>query len=131
MRKFVQPKSNKRRSPGQKETPKTEFWKKVILEYRASHRSAEEFCKKNGLSLARLRYWTRTLKVASPKEKPSKKKTAPKQHSFLPAKIIAAPIKRKGHSLEIELHCGRVLRLHEDFEVDVLKKVIIALEELM
>ena len=124
-RKFVQPKSNKRRSPGQKETPKTEFWKKVILEYRASHRSAEEFCKKNGLSLTRLRYWTRTLKVS-----PTKKKTST-QPSFLPAKIIATPIIRKSHSLEIELHCGRILRIQEDFGIDVLKKVIIALEELV
>ena len=133
MRKFVPPKSNARRRSADDETPKAEFWRKVIDEYRASHKSARQFCKRHKLSLNKLRYWTRVFKAEKAIAKvPTQKKSQSKSFlpAILPARVVASPKDNKGRSVEIELNCGRVLRLNDNFEIDVLKKVIVALEEL-
>lgn len=133
MRKFVPPKSNARRRSEDDETPKAEFWRKVIDEYRASHKSARQFCRRHKLSLNKLRYWIGVFKeeksVASvPKRKETQSKAL--QPSIIPARIVSSPAISKKSSVEIELHCGRLLRFRDDFDIDVLKKVIVALEEL-
>jgi hypothetical protein len=94
------------------------FWRRMIRQWKNSGQTQAEFCRRKRLSLWALRYWRDKLPA---KELVQERKS---RASFLPVRVI--PTSETG--LEVQLRSGQVLRVHQDFDPEILKKLISVLE---
>ena len=98
-------------------------WKRRVARWRASGESAAVFGRRQGWHPRTLTWWASRLRRGAVRVPPDTKSVALVR--ILAAPKLAAPI---GTPIELVLAGGRVLRVGRDFEVDVLRALVDALE---
>jgi transposase-like protein len=95
----------------------------VVLAFEASGQSVREFARRHGLQEQRLRMWVKKLGQAAVKrERPA---FVPVRIA-LPARAVQAPT---SSSVQIMCSSGRIVRVERDFDGELLKRVLLMLEE--
>jgi hypothetical protein len=106
-----------------KKTSRAAYWQKHISQRSESGLTQAEYCRRNKLSAAAFNWWKRHLRKRSKTEKDS---SASMQfvevHSVAPANV------GRDETYEVGLSRGRTIRVGRDFDSDVLKRLIAAVE---
>lgn len=113
-----------------------EEWRKRIERWRDSELTAEEFAAEMGLNVGTLRHWKYTLDREArlscrPMQRAQRREMRtpePKEPALPLVEIQAAPSSGEGR-FEIELGCGRRLRVPATFEANALRRLLMVLEE--
>lgn len=109
---------------GRQREERAKVWNKLNEEWRTSGLSQAEFCRQKGVSLSVFRWW-RYHRIQSPKPQAS-------GAAFFPVRIVRrrreetdSPSRKV---LEIVLRGGRVVRIGEDFDPVLLRKLLAVLD---
>ena len=106
-----------------KKTSRAAFWQKHISQWSKSGLTQAEYCRRNGLSAAAFHWWKGELQR---KSKLQKKPSTPMQ--FVEVQGVPPAHAGRGETYEIVLPRGRAIRVGRDFDSDVLKRLIAAVE---
>ena len=113
------------------ESPRAQYWRGVIAQWKGSGLTQTEFCRQRRLSLPALRWW---------KWKLAQQERQEWQPTFLPIRIVdkvehdGSFSKRKpvaetsGNVFEVISHRGYRIRIPEGFESEALVRLLRALE---
>lgn len=128
-------------TPGRE--PRASYWRHEIEACSASGLSQVEFCRRQGLSLAALRWWKWKLKHSEPAMetmgstvRPARAEVRSQPPRFLPVHVVPSsepvardvePAQPRGF-YELELRGGHQLRVPADFEPAVLHRLILTVE---
>ena len=106
-----------------KKTSRAAYWQKHISQWSESGLTQAEYCRRNKLSAAAFNWWKRHLRKKSKTQKDS---STPMQfvevHGVHPAHV------GRSENYEIALSRDRIIRVGRDFDSDVLKRLIAAVE---
>ena len=106
-----------------KKTSRAVYWQEHILQWSESDLSQAEYCRRNKLSAAAFHWWKGQLRKKSKAQKnPSTSMQFVEVHGIPPASV------RTGETYEIVLSRGQAIRVGRDFDSDVLKRLIAAVE---
>jgi len=97
---------------------KSNYWTKIILDWERSELSQPAFCKERDISYAKFCYWRYELK---------KKKKQQSGH-FKPVKVILPSPTIQKSALSIELASGVALKLEDESQVELVAKLLKALQ---
>jgi hypothetical protein len=104
-------------------TSRAAYWQEHILQWSESGLSQAEYCRRNKLSAAAFNWWKGQLRRKSKAQKnPSTSMQFVEVHGVPPAGV------RSGETYEVVLSRGRAIRVDRDFDSDVLKRLIAAVE---
>jgi hypothetical protein len=106
-----------------KKTSRAPYWQKHISQWSESSLTQAEYCRRNELSAAAFHWWKRHLRKKSNTQKDS---STPMQ--FVEVQCIPTAHTVRGETYEILLSQGRAIRVCRDFDTDVLKRLIAAVE---
>ena len=95
------------------------FWRRMIRQWKNSGQTQAEFCRRKRISLWSLRYWRNRLPA---KELVQERRP---RSSFLPVRVIPTPAE---FGLEVQLRGGHVIRIRQDFDTEMLRKLVWVLE---
>lgn len=126
-------------SAGAGQEPRSAYWRREIEACAASLLSQVEFCRRQGLSLASLRWWKWKLKssVPAPEARGATGRLARSEAPrFLPVRVVpataatarAAELPQPRGVYELVLRGGHRLRVPADFEPAVLHRLILTVE---
>lgn len=99
-----------------------QFWRKQCRRWEKSGLVQAEFCRRHRISLAALRWWRGEI---NRRDRTRSKSGRP---AFLPVRVVPASTTPAAGVLEVEVRGGRVLRVRQDFDPLLLRKVVAALE---
>ena len=106
-----------------KKTSRAAYWQKHIFQWSESGLTQAEYCRRNKLSVAAFNWWKRNLRK---KSKAQKNSSASMQfvevHGVSPAQV------GRSENYEILLSRGRAIKVSRNFDSDVLKRLIAAVE---
>jgi hypothetical protein len=106
-----------------KKTSRTPYWQKHISQWSESGLTQAEYCRRNKLSAAAFNWWKRHLRKKSKSQKnPSTSMQFVEVHGVTPANV------GRSENYEILLSRGRAIRVDRDFDSDVLRRLIVAVE---
>jgi transposase len=105
---------------------KERFWRRMIKRWRRSQLTVRDFCAQEQLAEALFYGWRRTIAARDRQAKPVPA-AAPSQAlaTFLPVRVVPAT----ASAIEVVLDNGRVLRLGNGFDPDLLRQLLAVLEE--
>ncbi|MHC4680423.1 MAG: IS66 family insertion sequence element accessory protein TnpA [Planctomycetota bacterium] len=104
-------------------TSRAVYWQKHISQWSESSLTQAEYCRRNSLSAAAFHWWKGQLRRKSKaRKKPSTLMQFVEVHGVHPASV------RSGEAYEVVLPRGRAIRVGRDFDSDVLKRLIAAVE---
>ncbi len=106
-----------------KPTPAQRKWTRILEAWDKSSLSVAAFCRQRRVTQSTFWYWKSFLRNGKRRRpKPAGKAT------FKPVHVVgASPLKRA--PLELVLASGQAIRIADDFDRDVLKKLLSVLEE--
>ena len=106
-----------------KKTSRAAYWRKHISQWSKSDLSQAEYCRQNKLSTAAFHWWKGQFrKKSKAQKKPSTSTQFVEVHSITPAHGS------RGETYEIALSQGRAIRVGRDFDSDVIRRLIAAVE---
>ena len=106
-----------------KKTSRVPYWQKHISQWSESGLTQAEYCRRNKLSAAAFNWWKRHLRKKSKAQKnPSTSMQFVEVHGVPPAHV------GRGETYEVVLPRGRAIRVGSDFDSDILKRLIAAVE---
>jgi hypothetical protein len=106
-----------------KKTSRAIYWQEHLSKWSESGLTQAEYCRRNKLSAAAFHWWKGQLRRKSKTQKaPSTSMQFVEVHGVPPARV------RSGETYEVVLSRGRAIRVDRDFDSDVLKRLIIAVE---
>lgn len=116
-----------------KKTSRAIYWQEHISQWSESGLTQAEYCRRNKLSAAAFHWWKGQLRR---KSKAQKSLSANKQQrhglstsmQFVEVYGVHPGSVRSGEAYEIVLSRGRAIRVGSDFNSDVLKRLIAAVE---
>lgn len=76
------------RSKSKRDLAKEQFWRKTIARCSTSGVSRSEFCKKEGLSVELLRYWTGVIAERDEEQQLVESRRVPTDQTFLPVVVV-------------------------------------------
>jgi hypothetical protein len=100
------------------------FWRRACRQWEQSGLSQDQFCRRRGLSTWSLRWWRCELK----RRDAHARKDERKPPVFLPVRVVE-PAAPASAALEVVLRGGRIVRVRQDFDPNLLRKLIATLEE--
>jgi len=104
-------------------TSKAVYWQEHISQWSESGLTQAEFCRRNKLSAAAFHWWKGQLRKKSKARKnPSTSMQFVEVHGVPPASV------HSGEIYEVVLSRSRAIRVGRDFDSDVLKRLIAAVE---
>jgi hypothetical protein len=106
-----------------KKTSRAVYWQKHISKWSKSGLTQAEYCRRNGLSAAAFHWWKGELRR---KSKAQKKSSTSMQ--FVEVHGVSPAHTGLGETYEIVLSRDRAIRVGRDFDSDVLKRLIAAVE---
>lgn len=122
---------------------RTAFWRGVVQEWAASGLSAERFARSRGVSDSSVLRWARLLGfsrrcprgIAAGLEggRSGGGAVVVRPNPFVPVRIVAAPpavSERRSGAVEVVLNGHRRIALVGDFDANVLRRAVLALETL-
>jgi hypothetical protein len=106
-----------------KKTSRAIYWQEHISQWSESGLTQAEYCRRNKLSAAAFNWWKGQLRRKSKAQKnPSTLMQFVEVHGVPPVSV------RSGETYEVILSRGRAIRVGRDFDSDVLKRLIAAVE---
>ncbi len=108
------------------------YWQRVIAAWRRSGLSQAEYCRQSKIARGTFSWWKWRLKqLASEARRPLETKPPSQQPSFMPVHIVAPKERHETlqKGIEVVLSTGRSLRVHGDFDAQVLAKLVAVLED--
>jgi hypothetical protein len=106
-----------------KKTSRAPYWQKHISQWSESGLTQAEYCRHNKISAAAFNWWKRHLRKKSNTQRDSSTSMQfVEVHGIPPAHVS------RGETYEIGLSRGRAIRVGRDFDADVLKRLITAVE---
>ena len=106
-----------------KKTSRTPYWQKHISQWSESGLTQAEYCRRNKLSAAAFHWWKRHLRKRSETQKnPSTSMQFVEVHGVPPTLV------GRSETYEVILSRDRAIRVGHDFDSDVLKRLIAAVE---
>ena len=106
-----------------KKTDRAAYWRKHISQWSKSGLTQAEYCRRKEVSAAAFQWWKGELRRKSKaKKKPSTSMQFVEVHGVSPAHV------GHGETYEVVLSRGRAIRVSSDFDSDVLKRLIAAVE---
>ena len=122
-------KSDDDRSGQSRET----FWRQVLKEQKTSGLNQTEFCRSKSLSPPTYFWWKRIIKERDAKRRASNKARHSKREqadtsALIPVRVAESSTDRSA-PFELVLSGRRVVRIPQDFDVDGLRRLVIALEQ--
>ena len=106
-----------------KKTSRAVYWQKHISQWSESGLTQAEYCRRNKISAAAFHWWKGQLRKKSKAQKnPSTSMQFVEVHGVPP--IHAG----RGETYEVVLSRGRAIRVGSDFDSDILKRLIAAVE---
>ena len=106
-----------------KKTSRAVYWQEHISQWSESGLTQAEYCRRNKISAAAFNWWKRHLRKKSKTQKDS---STPMQfvevHGVHPAHV------GRSENYEILLSRGRAIKVSRNFDADVLKRLITAVE---
>jgi hypothetical protein len=113
-------------------TSRAAYWQKHISQWSNSGLTQAEYCRRNGLSAAAFHWWKGELRRKSNAQKtipprPQQRVGSSKAVQFVEVHGVP-PASGHSETYEIVLSRGRAIRVGRDFDSDVLKRLIVAVE---
>ena len=105
------------------ETSRAAYWQKHISQWSKSSLTQAEYCRRNKLSAAAFHWWKGELR-----RKAKAEKKPPASMPFVEVHGVSPAHAGLGETYEIALSRGRAIRVGRDFDSDVLKRLIVAVE---
>ena len=106
-----------------KKTSRAVYWQKHLSQWSKSGLTQAEYCRRNRLSAAAFHWWKGQLRRKSKaKKNPSTLMQFVEVHGVPPAHV------GHGETYEVVLSRSRAIRVSRDFDSDVLKRLIAAVE---
>ena len=106
-----------------KKTSRAAYWQKHISQWSGSGLTQAEYCRRNKISAAAFHWWKGQLrKKLKAQKKPSTSMQFVEVHGVPPAHA------GRGETYEVVLPRGPAIRVGSDFDSDVLKRLIAAVE---
>lgn len=115
-------------------------WRELCRQWELSDLSQVEFCRRNGLVRSTFRLWLRRFSELESTGLPEADSTTPEATAevglpeFLPVKIAASNRRKETNSptpsVDIVLKYGRIVRVHSGFDSELLKQIILTVEEI-
>ena len=106
-----------------KKTSRAAFWRKHISQWSKSGLTQAEYCRRNEVSAAAFQWWKGEFRrKAKAKKKPSTSMQFVEVHGVHPTHA------GHGETYEVVLSRSRAIRVGRDFDSDVLKRLIAAVE---
>jgi hypothetical protein len=105
-----------------------QHWRDIVARWEKTGQTQTRFCRQRGISVFAFRWWRHRL-MNEPKRRGAERRPSV---SFLPVQVVdAQPLTSASTStgLEIQLRGGRLIRVREDFNPDLLRKLLSVLEE--
>jgi len=106
-----------------KKTSRAAFWQKHISQWSKSGLTQAEYCRRNNLSAATFYWWKGELMRKLKTQKDSSTSMKFVELCGVPPTHVG-----RGETYEIVLSRDRAIRVGRDFDSDVLKRLIIAVE---
>jgi len=106
-----------------KKTSRAAYWQKHISQWSKSGLTQAEYCRRNEISAAAFHWWKRHLR-----EKPKAQKDSSTPMQFVEVHGVPPAHAGCGETYEVVLSRGRAIRIGRDFDSDVLKRLIAAVE---
>ncbi len=116
-----------------KKTSKAVYWQKHISQWSESGLTQAEYCRRNKISAAAFNWWKGQLRRKSKAQK-SLSANKQQQHGlstsmqFVEVHGIPPTHAGRGETYEVVLSQGRAIRVGRDFDSDILKSLIAAVE---
>ena len=116
-----------------KKTSRAVYWRKHISQWSKSGLTQAEYCRRNEVSAAAFQWWKGQLrrKAETQKSLPAKRQqrnSPPNTMQFVEVHGVSPVHTGSGETYEVVLSRGRAIRVGRDFESDVLKRLITAVE---
>ena len=116
-----------------KKTSRAAYWQKHISQWSKSGLTQAEYCRRNKLSAAAFHWWKRHLRgKVKAQDKPSANKRQRNGPSntmqFVEVHGVPPAHAGRGETYEVVLSRDRAIRVGSDFDSDVLKRLIAAVE---
>ena len=111
-------------------TPAEQRWRPIVEEWRQSNAEMSGFCRERRVPLSSLKYWKKELALRDQKRQAKRAATEATRNAlqFLPVRVLE-PASATAGSVEVVLRGGRLLRVGNDFDPAVLRKLVATLEE--
>ena len=106
-----------------KKTSRAAYWQEHISRWSESGLTQAEYCRRNKLSSAAFNWWKRNLRKKSKTQKDSSTSM-----QFVEVHGVSPPHSGHDETYEILLSRDRAIRVGSDFDSDVLKRLIAAVE---
>ena len=106
-----------------KKTSRAAYWQEHISQWSGSGLTQAEYCRQNKISAAAFNWWKRYLRKKSNTQKDS---STPMQ--FVEVQGIPTVDTVSGETYEVMLSRGRAIKVSRNFDADVLKRLIAAVE---
>jgi len=106
-----------------KKTSRAAYWQEHISQWSESGLTQAEYCRRNKISAAAFHWWKRQFRK---KSKAQKNPSASMQ--FVEVHGVPPTHAGRGETYEVVLSRDRVIRVGRDFDSDVLKRLIAAVE---
>ncbi len=109
------------------------FWRCILKEAGESELNQTEFCRSKSLSPPTYFWWKRIIKERDAKRRASKKARHSKREqtdarTLIPVRVAESPANCSA-PFELVLSGRRVVRIPQDFDVDGLRRLVIALDQ--
>lgn len=106
-----------------RKTSRAAYWQKHISQWSECGLTQAEYCRRNKLSAAAFNWWKRHLRKKSKTQKDSSTSM-----QFVEVHGVSPAHGSLGETYEVVLSRGRAIRVGRDFDSDVLKRLITAVE---
>ena len=106
-----------------KKTSRAVYWQEHISQWSESDLTQAEYCRRNKLSAAAFHWWKRHLR-----KKPKTQKDSSTSMQFVEVHGVPPAHVGRGETYEVVLFQGWAIRVGSDFDSDVLKRLIAAVE---
>jgi hypothetical protein len=114
----------------QRDAAKERMWRRHVAHWRRSGLSVRAYCASEGLSEPSFYNWRRTLAT---RDREVKKRRGPRRRSvpaFVPVHVLSDVATSTSRSLvEVALANGRLLRVGTGFDAQVVRQLLVLLEE--
>ena len=116
-----------------KKTSKAVYWQEHISQWSESGLTQAEYCRQNKISAAAFHWWKGQLRRKSKAQKSlstnkQQRNDSPNTMQFVEVHGVSPAHAGRGETYEVVLSRGRAIRVGRDFDSDVLKRLIVAVE---
>jgi hypothetical protein len=116
-----------------KKTSRAVYWQEHISQWSESGLTQAEYCRRNKLSAAAFHWWKGQLRKKSKAQKSlsanrQQRNGPPNTMQFVEVHGVHPSHAGRGETYEVVLSRGRAIRVGSDFDSDVLKRLIAAVE---